>query len=43
LIESGSDLNKKKLKILMENTEKQLAKNEKSSGAKLLLEKLKEI
>jgi hypothetical protein len=43
LIESGSELNKKKIKIIMENTEKQLAKNDKSSGAKLLLEKLKEI
>jgi hypothetical protein len=43
LIEAGSDLNKKKLKIILDNTEKQLVKSEKFSGAKLLLEKLKGI
>lgn len=43
VIETATDLNKQKLKIIMESMEKQLVKMEKSSGAKLLIEKLKDI
>merc|ERR1712062_107860 len=43
MIESSSDLNKKKIKIILENAHKQLTKSEKFSGAKILIQKLKEI
>jgi hypothetical protein len=43
LIEAGNDKDKKRIKLIMQETEKQLAKSDKLSGAKILIEKLKEI